>query len=451
MLTATRSRSRWTTIGLLSVIAASAALWWQGPALERASVLQRLSVLAAGGHPLAEPFAREHVDQTFAESPLVVSLGLEEAFAPMEREEVLAFADALARDLGFWLLETTGAPDVEEAERRLWSEGDPDRLAVAWALRLQARHLYARHTQRLSGATAPYRDDPRYAHPDELALLFAHVAWRLDLATDLVRSPVHHYFLLREPGGTRARGVEPTCFRRVDALGRVVKDSDEPSVGRRLTFPPDHYPSGVGGIRNPVPLPKGSYAPVTAAELTGDLFARLAARYDADAETLDRQLAADPTVAVARAIQQVRLARGIAAWQAGEARVLAEESRALAELRSTHGALLDDAPDERALDAAVAFAAGARARGFDGIHAVLRYHEPDGVPLFAKNDAHAMAMWLELEYGLPTPEDWNRRIVPLLNRNRSDPAQIAKLCGIGRKVLANTEQTVEGLVPECAR
>lgn len=446
MFETTRSRS-WAAPAVMVVLAAAVtAVWWTRP-----SLLQRVSVLVAGGNPFAEPFATERVDQVFPESPLAVSLALEAGFAPVERDAVLAFADDLARDLGFWLLETTGAHDIEDAERRLWATGDADRFAVAWALRLQDRHLYSRHEQRLSGALPPeHREDPRYAHPDELVLLLAHVAWRLDLASDLIRSPVHHYVVLREPGGTRARGVEPTCFRRVDALGHVAP-SDEPSVGRRLSFPPDHYPSGVGGIRNPDPVPPGIYEPVSASELTGDLFARLATRYDADAETLGQQLVDHPSPAVAQAVYRLRMSRGIAAWEAGDAATTAKEAAVLAQLRADHGPLLADAPDERVLDAAAAFAGGDRERGFDGVHAVLRYHEPEGPVLFAKSDAHAMAMWLELEHGLPTPEDWNRRIVPLLNRNRDDPAQIERLCAIGRRVLADTKQTVEELVPECAR
>ena len=58
-------------------------------------------------------------------------------------------------------------------------------------------------------------------------------------------------------------------------------------------------------------------------------------------------------------------------------------------------------------------------------------------------------MWLELEHGRPTPEDWNRRVVPLLNRHRADPERFARLCDIGRRVLAETEDEVETLIPEC--
>lgn len=448
MFDATQRRSRWPLALVAAVGAAVAGVVW----FERPALVERAGVLAGGGNPLADPFAAERADVRYPESPLTVSLALESGLAPadrpVDRDGMLAFADQLATDLGYWLLTDTGASDIEAAERTLWSrDHDPDRFVAKWALLLQQREVYARDTERLSAGIVP--EGYRYAHSDELVLLFAHVAWRLDLAVDLVRSPVHHYAVWREPGGQGARGIEPTCFRRVDALGALAP-SDEPSVGRRLTFPPDHYPSGAGGIRNPKPLPPGVYATVSATALPGDLLTRLAARYGGGIDVLDARLAEHPDAAVAQAVYRARLAAGLSAWEAGDVARVRVEAKALDALRTDHGGLLPDAPDELALDAVVAFADGDDPAGFAALDAVFAYHEPTGAPaLFVASDAHAAAMWLELEHRPPKMDAWNRRIVPLLNRWRDDPARIARLCTLGRTVLADAVQTPEALVPEC--
>jgi hypothetical protein len=365
----------------------------------------------------------------------------------VDREGVLAFADELAREIGWWLLASTGASDVHEAERLLWEQGRIDDLAVTWALAMQARDLRSREGQGRLSAGIP-EHPPRYLQPEEAQLLLAHVAWRLDLDAVLIRSPVHWYLELREPGGDRRRGVEATCFWRVDALGRDVH-SPEPSVGRRLVFPPDHYPSGVGGIRNPSPLPPGAYEPIGAAELTGELTAKLALRYDADPAELEARLATEPGAALAQTVYRTRLAAGIAAWERGDLARVRAEAQALQTLRTKHGALLAAAPDELVLDAIVRLADGDRDGGLAQVRKVLEVHEPNGPVMFAGGDAHATAMWLELEHGRASPEDWNRRIVPLLNRHKDDPARMSRLCELGRAVLASTTTSVEELVPEC--
>jgi hypothetical protein len=457
---ATRQRARWPyALAALALAAAAAAVAWVRPA-----VIERLGVLAGGGNPLADPFASGRVDQRYAESPLAVSLALEAGLADgrgaVDADGLLAFADDIARDLGFWLLARTGASDIEAAERALWErEHEPDAFAVAWAGELQRRKVYAREAERLSDGVEP-EGRYRYAHPDELVLLLLHVAWRLDLGIDLVRSPVHRYATWREPGGPGLRGIEPTCFQRVDMLGKVVP-SDEPSVGRRLTFPPEHYPSGAGGIRNPSPLPAGAYEPVSPAGLAGDLLVRLAARYGGGIEALEAKLAAvagaDADPAVVQAVYRIRLADGVAAWERGDASALErlrDDASTLERLRTDRGGLLPDAPDEAALAAAVAFADGRDDDGQVAVREVLAYYEPPGAPPLehVRSDAHAVAMWLDLEHprGGARPEQWNARVVPLLNRYRGDPERIARLCTLGRPVLTDVVQKIEELVPECA-
>jgi hypothetical protein len=439
MFDAVARRSAWpvvaVTLGLLGV-----AVWAVPDRTERASVL------AGGGDPLASPFAEERRDQPYPESPLAVSLALEAGLAAVDVDAALAFGDALARELGFWLLATTGAGDLDEAERRLWSvEGSPDRLAVAWAVRLQQREVYARTSLPGLWAGVPAAG-PRYVHPDELPLLFAHVAWRLDLDAELVRSPIHLYVLLHDPGGDGVRGLEPTSFRRVDVLGANVP-SEEASVGRRLTFGADFFSSGVGGLRNPDPLPAGAYTPVAPSELVGELLGRAAARHDTDPATLEARLADQP--ALAPVVWRMRLAAGIAAWEDGDLDRVRVAAERLAALRRDHGGALPPAPDELVLEAVGQLAAGDAEEGLRRVRGVLSAYEPDGPVLFAKSDAHAVAMWLDLEHGRATPEDWNRRVIPLMNRHRDDPERFAALCAIGRRVLAETHDDLEVLIPEC--
>jgi hypothetical protein len=411
-------------------------------------VPDRFSVLVAGGSPFASPFAEVRRDQPYAESPLAESLALEEGLADVKRDAALAFADALARDLGWWLLATTGASDLDEAERTLWAtDHSPDRFAIAWATRLQEREVYARTS--VPGLwSGPPEQGPVYVHPDELPLLLAHVAWRLDLRAELVRSPIHLYLLFREPGGDGVRGVEPTCFRRVDALGRDVPH-DDPSVGRRLTFAEDFFSSGVGGIRNPDPLPPGAYTTVQPSELTGELLARASARHEVDVAALEAKLAEQPSRAVAVLVWKERLADGLAAVEREDRARAAAELARLADLRTRYPELVPEPRDERVLAAYARIEVGDVGGGLKLVRAVLADYEPDGPVLFARSDAHAVAMALELEHGRPSPADWNARVIPLMNRYRSDPERFAELCAIGRRVLADTNDDVEVLIPEC--
>lgn len=441
MLDAVGGRSRWPLVAAVLVGLAALGV---GSVPE---VADRASVLVAGGSPLASPFAEVRRDHPYPESPLAVSLALEAGLADVEAERALAFADELARDLGWWLLATAGASDLDEAERTLWAtDHEPDRFAVAWAARAQEREVHARTS--VPGLwSGPPEQGPVYVHPDELPLLLAHVAWRLDLRAELVRSPIHLYLLLREPGGDGVRGVEPTCFRRVDAFGKSVPH-DDPSVGRRLTFGEDFFSSGVGGIRNPDPLPPGAYTTVQPGELTGELLARAAKRHDVDVAALEARLAEQPSRAVAELVWMKRLADGLAAVEGDDPGRASSALMRLADLRARWPGLVPAMRDERVLEAYGRLSLG-DARGLEIVRAVLKDYEPDGPVLFAKSDAHAVAMALELEHGRPSAVDWNARVIPLMNRHRSDPARFAELCAIGRRVLADTRDDLDVLIPEC--
>jgi hypothetical protein len=261
------------------LVLGGAGLLWARPELgER--LLDAADLAAAGVDPTASWSADERSDQPYAHSPLQLMLAMQAAWlepsAAHDPAGALAFADELAEAVGRWLLVTTGTSSVQEAERALWEAGRADELAVFFATTLRERQVHARRSRRLSEAGF-VEGQPVYVHPDELAWLFAHVAWRLDLRTELVQSPVHHYVVWREPEGERSRAVEATCFRRVDALGKVVPH-EQPSVGRRLVLPEHHYPEGTGGIRNPDPLPEWAYRSLSDTELADGLARQLGER-----------------------------------------------------------------------------------------------------------------------------------------------------------------------------
>lgn len=269
MFDAARRSSGWG-VGVLLALMVGGVGWGV-----RAGGLEAVDRLARGVPLGARPLATTADDRPYTRSPLATALALEAAWVPVDAASALALGDRLAETVGTWMLETTGAPDLEAAERALWAEGRIDALPVRLATAMRDAEVHARAGHRLSEGAAGV---PVYAHPDDLTWLMAHVAWRLDLAFVVVPSPVHHYLLLRGPDG-RARGVEATCFRRVDALGKVVPH-DQPSVGRRLVFPPEHYPSGAGGIRAPDRLPAGVYEPLEGDEaLEAAIRQRLEARH----------------------------------------------------------------------------------------------------------------------------------------------------------------------------
>ncbi|MCB9699618.1 MAG: hypothetical protein H6738_22730 [Alphaproteobacteria bacterium] len=412
---------------------------------------QRLSLLLAGGDPTASPVATARDDLLYPTDPLELSLDLEATFGEVDRARALGFADDLARELGWWLLEHTGGSDLEDAERKLWAkDGRPDPFVEAWSEALQRREVYARTT--VPGLwKGPPTNPPIYVHPDELPLILLRVATDLDLRMELVRSPKHLYVLWREPGGERVRGIEPTAFRLFDRTGNAATESgSEPSVGKALTFEPDHFSSGTGGIRNPDPLPPGAYETVSPAALASDLLDALARRHDVDPAALEQRITGPGDEALAALAWRIRSSRGFAALERGEMAIVRAESAALAGMRSAHPDLVPQAPDERALAAAVAFEGGRDADARADLAAVFAWWEPDGTPATeVRSDGHAAAMWLALEYGPTTPEDWRARAPLIAEHDRSDLGRLVRLCALGRDILHDTDETPGQAVPAC--
>jgi hypothetical protein len=409
----------------------------------------RARVLLAGHDPRPPPFTEVHVDFPVDTSPFAAALALDDAATPEARARMLTAADAVAGELGWWLLSETGTTDVHAAESALWArDHDPDALAQRWARELRVAGVYSRPAFGVHFDPAPDHS-PTYVHPDELLWVFLHVAWRLDLRASVVPSPVHWYVLLREPGGAGVRGVETTCFR--------CPDDAEPSVGLRLTFAEDFYPSGVGGIRNPEPLPPGTYVEVAPDALAGITLASVERRSVPDLPRLAAHLRAHPTDAgVAELLFRSALDRGVDAARAGRWDEVTVTAEALAELRREHPDLAPPHRDDRVLDAALAFHAGDGTAAHTALRRVLSYRDAEWGPVEAGkaiapgSDAHDLALWLALEHGDLGPSDWNLRVVPLLTKHHGDPVAVDRLCGFGRRALQTTTSTVEDAYPGCA-
>jgi hypothetical protein len=438
MFDAVRSRPSLVLPGLLALaVAAAAAVAWTPFALPRARAALR------GGDPFAEPFAVERRDFPYRDSPLARALALDPARTDDERERSLRAADDLARELGWWWIDRAGVGDIDAAERAAW---DPDAFAARWAEAVRDRRVYARAA--VGGAFLPAPPEPTYVHPDELVWLFLHVAWRLDLRAEAVPSPVHVYALLREPGGERVRGVEPTCFR--------CSEDGEPGVGVKLTFPEDFFSSGVGGIRNPPrPIP-GTYLPLGPDDLEGAVLRSVEARRGADPERLLAHLAAHPDDRVAaELLARSATERALAAEQAGDWAAVEAAAAALARLRSDHPDLLPPHRDDLVVDAILAFHRGDEAAGRSALRRALAPRDAEwgaaaaGKAVLPKSPAHDRALWLHLEHEAPTHAAWNDRVVPLLAKHHADTDAVARLCAWGRRALAGTTTTPEAEYPGC--
>jgi hypothetical protein len=397
----------------------------------------RVDLAMAGVDPTASPWATAHQDFAYAQSPLQAALELEALLGPTSAPPVLAFADDLSRHMGLWLLRHTGASSIEDAETALWAAGPPDAFVVELARQLRDRQVYLRRNKRLGadGVATP----PIYMHPDEVVWVAAHVAWRLDLNMVLVHSPAHQFLRWDEPGGTGSRTVEITCFRRVDGTGKGVP-SEEFSVGRRLTGPADHYPSGAGGIHASL---GNDYHDIGPASLVPELIGRMLLWRDhTSAATASELLGSRPEEEVAALWFSIHIHEGLAALADGDRRGLKQAAEQALRLRAEWPAALPTAPDEQVL-AVAANLQGASLRG------VFDAYEPNGPVERPVNAAHTAAMWLDLQSGRPALEAFNARVVPLMNVT-SDPAKVSQLCTYGRQALQDAKQSVEELLPPCA-
>lgn len=406
------SRSPLLVVVAVAVLAVGGAMFARPDLFE--AVGEQVDLVLAGATPGADPFASERVDAPYTHSPLARALALEAQLGPTDADAVLAWADDLARDMGLWLLREAGTGDLAVAEDTLWDEARQDDFAVELARQLRLREVYARKQNRLDAIDGP----PLTLHPDELAWIGAHVAWRLDLRMHLVRSPIHHYLVWTSPSGKLGRMVDLTNFRRVDGLGKLV-ESDEPSVGRRLVGPEDLYPSGAGGIHEL--QGDGVYRDVAADRLDAELLQRMVTW---KAHTADADFSgADPL-----ARYELGLLKGMEAWKEGDTDGVVAAWEELSTLRAEHG---DELPDLHKEDV-IGVAAGAKGVS---LRRVFAHYDTTAKPDRPVDELHEMAMWLDLRDGSIGKADYNRRVVPLTNVSRRRDEQL-ELCRAGRAALA---------------
>jgi len=419
------SRSPLLVVVFVAALAVGGAMFARPDLFE--AVGEQVDLVLAGATPGAEPFASERIDAPYTHSPLARALALEAQLGPTDADAVLAWADDLARDMGLWLLREAGTGDLAVAEDTLWEQARQDDFAVELARQLRLREVYARKQNRLAAIDGP----PLTLHPDELAWIGAHVAWRLDLRMRLVRSPVHHYLVWTSPSGKLGRMVDLTNFRRVDGLGKQVA-SDEPSVGRRLVGPEDLYTSGAGGIHEL--QGDGVYRDVAADRLDAELLQRMVTW---KAHTADADFSgADPL-----ARYELGLLRGMEAWKDGDTEGVGAAWKDLSALREAHA---DALPALRKEDV-IGVAAGARGVG---LRRVFAHYDTTDKPDRPVDDLHEMAMWLDLRDGSIGKADYNRRVVPLTNVSRRRDEQL-ELCRAGRAALAREASVPTAWLERC--
>jgi len=219
---------------LLLLFGAAAALTW--PELRRYRMdPARYDQLAGTGVRLDEVllFPQTHEDFAYDGSPLARYLAYERQFVDFDDAAILEMADAIAEDVGYQMIVTAKVPDIREAERLLWTWGEeatdgpagPDSLpnerardVMRWIAEglIQANVYYGEEALfSRSFDDAVERRGDGHVDCDQIAHIFLHVAWRLDLDVREVLSPYHIYLAYVGPADVSGAElvIEPTAFR----------------------------------------------------------------------------------------------------------------------------------------------------------------------------------------------------------------------------------------------
>ena len=230
------------------------ALTIQAPATADRVVLRGL-LLASGRWPAEAsnlgPDTR--IDYPYTSSPFVDYATYEARFLEVDVERVSTFADDIAQEIGWRLLDHTGEPEVGAAEFKLWQEQDAEGIPLWIAAALRDRGVYYHGESLLSRSFDDWLHSGRgeaHLDCDLLAHLFSHVAWRLDLNIAEIPSASHAYVVYRPPVGVEAEPlyVETTNFRKIDADGRRIDYLGE-GIGEDFFIDEGYHRSGRGGIR----------------------------------------------------------------------------------------------------------------------------------------------------------------------------------------------------------
>ena len=230
--------------------------------------------------PAADAFTSTRQDYVYPGSPFLEYLSYEGRFVDFDATRAAAFADEIAEDVGWRMLLETGAPDIAEAERGLWQDR-PERVPLWIAEALRDRGVFYFPESLLSRSFDPDLHEGEgeiHLDCDQLAHLFVHVAWRLDLDMRQVQSPFHMYVSWRPPQGVSAEPltVETTNFRRVDIRGRRV-DYLGQGIGDDFIIDADYHRSGRSGVRASPDLiaAAGLYEPASARDVSDAIIANV--------------------------------------------------------------------------------------------------------------------------------------------------------------------------------
>lgn len=260
----------------LGAVAVGGAVFGVLEAPERAARLTtRLHLLVTARlPPSADGFVATRDDYPYPDSPFLEYLAYEGRFVQFDQDRVSAFADELAEDVGWRMLIETGEGDVEGAERALWARGDARRVPLWIAYGLRSRGVFYHEESLLSRSFDPdLHDEEGRVHLDcdQLAHLYEHVAWRLDLDLQEIQSPFHVYLRYSPPKDVSGDPltVEATNFRRVDMDGNRVDFLGE-GVGADYLIDPDYHSSGKSGTYASPELiaAAGLYQPATARDVS---------------------------------------------------------------------------------------------------------------------------------------------------------------------------------------
>jgi hypothetical protein len=218
----------------LTLIAIVAVLAWPEVRKYRSDPA-RYEQLIGTGVDLKEAvlFAPTHEDYAYQTSPLVEYLRYERGFVDFDDQAVLDLADRVATEVGWKMLMRAHVNDIREAERLMWQWGEEGTNGPAGPGSLpneQAREIMRWIAQQLIlenlyyGPEALFSssfedDDGRrgdgHIDCDQIAHIFLHVAWRLDLDVREVLSPLHIYLAYVGPSDVAGAElvIEPTAFR----------------------------------------------------------------------------------------------------------------------------------------------------------------------------------------------------------------------------------------------
>ncbi len=274
----------WPMIGAVSVVVAgSGALLGalENPDAADRVLLQAHLLVTGRGPTGADGFVTTREDYPYPGSPFLEYLSYEARFVQLDQERATDLADAVAAEVGWRMLAETGADDVIEADRLLWERGEARQIPLWIAQALRARGVFYHQESLLSRSFDPEihaDEDLVHLDCDQLAHLYAHVAWRLDLALHELQSPFHVYVQLSPPAGVTAEPitVETTNFRRVDDDGVRVDFMGE-GIGEDYLIDADYHASGKSGTYATEELARaaGLYTPATARDITDMIVANV--------------------------------------------------------------------------------------------------------------------------------------------------------------------------------